>query len=150
MSSCGRRDGAEMAARWGLERQQPGVSCGRALHRRRARHSHSPLGWFGCHFHHLRTLKCHVGLCWGHLGVVLGSFGGFLEATVSILRLTGAVSVHFELLWGRLCHPLIFWVNCGALWIHSEWFWGHSHVFGAIPGLSVSVWADISHLPGSL
>ena len=74
-----RGDGAGMAAR-ALERQQPGASCGRALHRLRAQHSHSPLGWFGCHFHHLRTLKCHVGLCWGHLGVVLGSLGGFLEA----------------------------------------------------------------------
>ena len=92
----------------------------------------------------MRTLKCHVGLCWGHLGVVLGSFGGFLEATVSILRLTGAVSVHFELLWGRLCHPLLFWVNCGASRIHSEWFWGHSHVSGAIPGPCVSVWAHLT------
>ena len=63
---------------------------------------------------------------------------------MSILRQTGAVSVHFELLWGRLCHSLIFWVNCGALWIHSEWFGGHSHVFGAIPGPSVSVWAHLT------
>ena len=92
----------------------------------------------------MRTLKCHVGLCWGHLGVVLGSLGGFLEATVSILRPTGAVSVHFELFWGRLCHSLIFWVNCSALWIHSEWFWGHSHVSGAIPGPFVSIWAHLT------
>ena len=49
------------------------------------------LGWFWCHLDHLRTLKCHVGLCWGHLGVVLGSFGGFLEANC----------VHFEANWGR-------------------------------------------------
>ena len=67
-----------------------------------------------------------------------------MEATVSILRPTGAVSVHFELFWGRLCHSLIFWVNCSALWIHSEWFWGHSHVSGAIPGPFVSVWAHLT------
>ena len=95
------------------------------------------LGWFWCHLDHLRTLKCHVGLCWGHLGVSW-------KPTVSILRQTGAVSVHFELLWGRLCHSLIFWVNCSALWIHSEWFWGYSHVSGAIPGPFVSVWAHLT------
>ena len=75
---------------------------------------------------------------------VLGSFGGFLEATVSILRPTGAVSVHFELFWGLLCHLLIFRVNYGASWVHSEWFWGHSHVSGAIPGPFVSVWAHLT------
>ena len=47
------------------------------------------------------------GLCWGHLGVSW-------KPTVSILRPTGAVSVHFELFWGLLCHLLIFRVNCGA------------------------------------
>ena len=76
-------------------------------------------------------------MCWGHLGVSW-------KPTVSILRPTGAVSVHFELLWGRLCHSLIFWVNCGASRIHSEWFWGHSHVSGAIPGPFVSVWAHLT------
>ena len=63
---------------------------------------------------------------------------------MSILRPTGAVSVHFELFWGLLCHLLIFRVNCGASRIHSEWFWGHSHVSGAIPGPFVSVWAHLT------
>ena len=77
------------------------------------------------------------GLCWGHLGVSW-------KPTVSILRPTGAVSVHFELFWGLLCHLLIFRVNCGASRIHSERFGGHSHVSGAIPGPFVSVWAHLT------
>ena len=76
-------------------------------------------------------------MCWGHLGVSW-------KPIVSILRPTGAVSVHFELLWGRLCHSLIFWVNCGASRIHSERFGGHSHVSGAIPGPFVSIWAHLT------
>ena len=63
---------------------------------------------------------------------------------MSILRPSGAFSVHFELFWGLLCHLLIFRVNCGASRIHSEWFWGHSHVSGAIPGPFVSVWAHLT------
>ena len=63
---------------------------------------------------------------------------------MSILRPTRAVSVHFELFWGLLCHLLIFRVNCGASRIHSERFWGHSHVSGAIPGPFVSVWAHLT------